>query len=139
MTVYGLIGSNAQDEPLEAYDDIPAGWVLMTNGRRPEDGVKYYASEDGKWIVGSSPLELKSLIDAAENQKSVLLSHASDMIGAISDEIEGQEDSEEDVPIKLRTDLTAWKQYRVKVKNIDVSIEPDIEWPVSPAVVLAEA
>ncbi|HHL2712608.1 TPA: tail fiber assembly protein [Yersinia enterocolitica] len=139
MTVYGLIGSNAQDEPLEAYDDIPAGWVLMTNGRRPEDGVKYYASEDGKWIVGSSPLELKSLIDAAENQKSVLLSHASDMIGAISDEIEGLEGSEEDVPDKLRSDLKAWKRYRVAVKNIDVSLAPNIEWPVSPDAALTEA
>ncbi|WP_186366620.1 tail fiber assembly protein, partial [Yersinia thracica] len=37
------------------------------------------------------------------------------------------------------TDLKAWKQYRVKVKNINVSLAPDIEWPVSPDTVLSEA
>ncbi len=60
------------------------------------------------------------------------MSHASDMIGAISDEIEGLEDGGDDVPDKLRADLKAWKQYRVKVKNIDVSLAPNIEWTPSP-------
>ncbi|WET17164.1 tail fiber assembly protein [Yersinia intermedia] len=68
-----------------------------------------------------------------------MLSQASDMIGALSDEIEGLEDSNSDVLDKLRADLKAWKQYRVKVKNIDVSLTPDIEWPVSPDAVLTEA
>ncbi|EKN3981322.1 tail fiber assembly protein, partial [Yersinia enterocolitica] len=36
------------------------------------------------------------------------------------------------VPDKLRADLKAWKQYRVKVKNADVSLAPDIEWPNQP-------
>ncbi|HHH1307686.1 TPA: tail fiber assembly protein [Yersinia enterocolitica] len=36
------------------------------------------------------------------------------------------------MPDKLRTDLKVWKQYRVKVKNINVSLAPDIEWPVAP-------
>ncbi|MDA5495851.1 tail fiber assembly protein [Yersinia intermedia] len=36
------------------------------------------------------------------------------------------------MPDKLRADLKAWKQYRVKVKNIDVSLTPDIEWPAAP-------
>ncbi|MGM7769526.1 tail fiber assembly protein [Yersinia enterocolitica] len=54
------------------------------------------------------------------------------MIGAIADEIEGLVDSEEDVPDKLRSDLKAWKQYRVAVKNVDVSLAPDIEWSVAP-------
>ncbi|CNC24297.1 putative phage tail fiber assembly protein [Yersinia frederiksenii] len=54
------------------------------------------------------------------------------MIGALSDEIETFEDNDDDVPEKLRTDLKAWKQYRVAVKNIDVSFAPDIEWPPQP-------
>lgn len=132
MIVYGLIGSNAQDEPLENYEDIPYGWVLMVNGRRPEDGRKYYASENGEWLLGHSPSEIKQITALMEAEKSVFLSHASDMIGALSDEIEGLEDNDDVVPDKLRTDLKAWKQYRVKVKNIDVSLAPDIEWPVKP-------
>ncbi|HDL7232925.1 TPA: tail fiber assembly protein, partial [Yersinia enterocolitica] len=57
---------------------------------------------------------------------------ASDIIAAITDEIEGLVDSEKDVPDKLRADLKAWKQYRVVVKNVDVSLAPDIEWPNQP-------
>ncbi|HDL6906120.1 tail fiber assembly protein [Yersinia mollaretii] len=138
MFVYGLIGSNAQDEPLEAYQTVPEGWVLMLNGRRPEDGIKYYAGENGEWLAGSAPHVLQQMINEATQKQISILSHASDMIGALSDEIEGLEDSDDAVPDKLRTDLKAWKQYRVKVKNIDVSLVPDIEWPVSPDAVLTE-
>ncbi|WP_309598755.1 tail fiber assembly protein [Yersinia aleksiciae] len=28
--------------------------------------------------------------------------------------------------------MKAWKQYRVRVKNIDTSLAPDIEWPIAP-------
>ncbi|CAD91787.1 tail fiber assembly protein [Yersinia phage PY54] len=132
MFVYGLIGSNAQDEPLEAYLNIPAGWVFMINGRRPEDGINYYAGENGEWLVGPAPQVVQEMIIEATQKQIAALSYASDIIGAIADEIEGLEDSEEDVPDKLRTDLKAWKQYRVKVKNIDVSNAPNIEWPVPP-------
>ncbi|EPT3147319.1 tail fiber assembly protein, partial [Yersinia enterocolitica] len=74
----------------------------------------------------------ESLIASTNFEKASLMSHASDMIGAIADEIEGLEDSEENVPVNLRSDLKAWKQYRVKVKNIDASLTPDIEWPTVP-------
>ncbi|CNG64345.1 putative phage tail fiber assembly protein [Yersinia enterocolitica] len=132
MFVYGLIGSNAQDEPLEAYQTVPEGWVLMLKGRRPEDGIKYYAGENGEWLVGSAPHVLQQMITEATQKQISILSHASDMIGAIADEIEGLVDSEEDVPDKLRSDLKAWKQYRVAVKNADVSLAPDIGWPTEP-------
>ncbi|WP_145558939.1 tail fiber assembly protein [Yersinia mollaretii] len=92
----------------------------------------------GKWVEtsGPSPEDIKSarelLIVAATSEKTALMSHASDMIGTITDEIEGLEDSDDIVPDKLRTDLKAWKQYRVKVKNVDVSLAPDITWPTTP-------
>ena len=92
----------------------------------------------GHWVEISGPsLEdienvRESLIAIANAERSSLMSQASDMIGALSDEIEGLEDSNSDVPDKLRADLKAWKQYRVKVKNIDVSLTPDIEWPAAP-------
>ncbi|MHA3491380.1 tail fiber assembly protein [Yersinia enterocolitica] len=139
MFVYGLIGSNAQDEPLEAYQTVPEGWVFMINGRRPEDGIKYYAGENGEWLAGSAPHVLQQMIIEATQKQISILSHASDMIGALSDEIEGLEDSDDAVPDKLRTDLKAWKQYRVKVKNIDVSLASNIEWPVTPTKTIEES
>ncbi|EKN4017429.1 tail fiber assembly protein, partial [Yersinia enterocolitica] len=92
----------------------------------------YYASENGEWLIGPAPqIVQQMLVEATQKQKD-MLSHASDMIGAITDEIEGLVDSEEDVPDKLRSDLKAWKQYRVAVKNADVSLAPDIGWPTAP-------
>lgn len=92
----------------------------------------------GKWVETSGPSAediesvKESLIAAANTEKTYLMSHASDMIAAISDEIEILEDSDNAVPNKLRSDLKAWKQYRIALKNIDVSAAPDIEWPVAP-------
>lgn len=92
----------------------------------------------GNWVETSGPSaeDIESIKQArfsiASAEKVALMSYATDMIGALSDEIEGIEDNDDDVPEKLRTDLKAWKQYRVAVKNIDVSFAPDIEWPASP-------
>lgn len=100
---------------------------------------------EGEWVEmgGPSPEDIEnlkeSLIASANVEKASLMSQASNMIDAIADEIEALEGSEEDVPDKLRSDLKAWKQYRVKVKNIDVSIDTNIELPLSPDAVLTEA
>lgn len=130
MTVYGLIGSSAQDEPLEPYSIIATGWVLMKYGRRPEDGRPYYASDDGEWLLSPSPEEIEQIITSAEAEKSYFLTRASNMIGAISDEIAELVENGSDVPEYLGSALKAWKQYRVAVKNIDVSLAPNIEWPL---------
>lgn len=96
----------------------------------------------GEWAEtgGPSTEDIESIkqeqVVIASAEKVALMSYATDMIGALSDEIE---DNDVDVPEKLCTDLKAWKQYRVAVKNIDVSFAPDIEWPVSPEAALAEA
>ncbi|EPB7297278.1 TPA: tail fiber assembly protein [Yersinia enterocolitica] len=126
---YGIIGDSQEwTIPEELFSDT-TGWTLM-NGPRPEP--TYYASENGEWLIGPAPqIVQQMLVEATQKQKD-MLSHASDMIGAITDEIEGLEEAEEDVPDKLRADLKAWKQYRVKVKNIDASLTPDIEWPTVP-------
>ncbi|EKN6254893.1 tail fiber assembly protein, partial [Yersinia enterocolitica] len=92
-----------------------------------------------EWLPGPAPRVLQQMIIEATQKQTAILSHASDMIGAIADEIEELVDSEKDVSDKLRADLKAWKQYRVVVKNVDVSLAPNIEWPVSPDAVLTEA
>ncbi|WP_145507262.1 tail fiber assembly protein [Yersinia alsatica] len=99
----------------------------------------------GTWVeTGGPPVEdienaKQAQIAIVSVKKMTLMSYASDMIGALSDEIEGLEDNNDNVPEKLRTDLKAWKQYRIAVKNIDVSLAPNIEWPVSPEAALTEA
>ncbi|WP_174634440.1 tail fiber assembly protein [Yersinia thracica] len=106
----------------------------QNGSRNPETGEW----TGGKWVETSGPSAediesvKESLIAAANTEKTYLMSHASDMIAAISDEIEILEDSDNAVPNKLRSDLKAWKQYRIALKNIDVSAAPDIEWTVAP-------
>lgn len=126
---YGIIGDSQEwTIPEELFSDT-TGWTLM-NGPRPDP--TYYAGDNGEWLIGPAPqIVQQMLVEATQRQKD-MLSHASDMIGAITDEIEGLEEAEEDVPDKLRADLKAWKQYRVVVKNVDVSLAPDIEWPNQP-------
>ncbi|CNI32141.1 tail fiber assembly protein [Yersinia mollaretii] len=126
--------------------DLPDNWTadLVGNGYYKAQYQGAAKNEEtgewtvGKWVEtsGPSPEDIEkvkeSLIAAANAEKTTLMSHASVMIGALSDEIEGLEDNDDVVPDKLRTDLKAWKQYRVKVKNVDVSLAPDIEWPTAP-------
>lgn len=127
-------------------DELPDDWTedLVGDGyykaqyqngsRDPETGEW----TGGTWVETGGPSAedienaRESLIAAANLEKSSLMSNASNVIDAIIDEIEGLEDSDDVVPDKLRTDLKVWKQYRVKVKNIDVSLAPDIDWPVAP-------
>ncbi|HEB9655251.1 TPA: tail fiber assembly protein [Yersinia enterocolitica] len=53
--------------------------------------------------------------------------------------LRGLEDGGDDAPDGLRADLKAWKQYRVKVKNIDASLAPGIEWTVTPTNAIKES
>ncbi|EOB3112381.1 tail fiber assembly protein, partial [Yersinia enterocolitica] len=127
MVIYAIPGESTENISYIEPFVLPDSYVIMS-GPRPDP--TYYASENGEWLIGPAPqIVQQMLVEATQKQKD-MLSHASDMIGAITDEIEGLEDAEEDVPDKLRADLKAWKQYRVVVKNVDVSLAPDIEWPV---------
>ncbi|HDL7972937.1 tail fiber assembly protein [Yersinia enterocolitica] len=129
MVIYAIPGESTENISYIEPFVLPDSYVIMS-GPRPDP--TYYASENGEWLIGPAPqIVQQMLVEATQKQKD-MLSHASDMIGAITDEIEGLEDAEEDVPDKLRADLKAWKQYRVVVKNVDVSLAPDIEWPVAP-------
>ncbi|EEP95937.1 Tail fiber assembly protein [Yersinia aldovae ATCC 35236] len=86
------------------------------NGHRPDP--TYYAGENGEWLAGPSPQVLQQMVIEARENQTTILSQASDMIGALLDKVEGLEDGGDDVPDKLRADLKAWKQYRVKVKTL---------------------
>lgn len=126
--------------------DLPLNWTKALVGDGYYKAQYQNASRNsetgewsgGKWVETGGPTaaDIEHArafhIAAANTEKSTLMSHASNMIDALSDEIEGLEEGGDVVPDKLRTDLKVWKQYRVKVKNIDVSKVPDIEWPTAP-------
>ncbi|HDM8092974.1 TPA: tail fiber assembly protein [Yersinia enterocolitica] len=127
MKTYSELGTNVEYISYSDTFQLPENCIVM-NGPRPDP--TYYADENGEWLPGPAPQVVKQMIIEATQKQMAILSHASDMIGAIADEIEGLVDSGEDVPVKLRADWKAWKQYRVAVKNVDVSFAPNIEWPL---------
>lgn len=107
--------------------DLPSNWTadLVGNGyyaAQYQSGIRNKETGEwtrGKWTETGGPstedieFARQKFIVVANYEKSSLMSHASDMIGALSDEIEALEDNNDDIPEKLRTDLKAWKQYRV--------------------------
>ncbi|MFQ6258340.1 tail fiber assembly protein [Yersinia enterocolitica] len=127
MVIYAIPGESTESISYIEPFALPDSYVIMS-GPRPDP--TYYANENGEWLPGPAPRVLQQMIIEATQKQTAILSHASDMIGAIADEIEGLVDSEKDVPDKLRADLKAWKQYRVAVKNVEVSLAPNIEWPL---------
>ncbi|CQH06928.1 TPA: tail fiber assembly protein [Yersinia enterocolitica] len=129
MRTYSELGTNVEYISYSDTFQLPEKCIVM-NGPRPDP--TYYADENGEWLPGPAPRVLQQMIIEVTQKQTVILSHASDMIGAIADEIEELVDSEKDVSDKLRADLKAWKQYRVAVKNVDVSLAPNIEWPTAP-------
>lgn len=126
--------------------DLPSNWTkdLVGDGyykAQYQNAAKNLETGEwygGKWVETGGPTaadieHAKAFhIAAANTEKSTIMSHASNMIDALSDEIEALEEGGDDVPVQLRSDLKIWKQYRVKVKSINVSLSPDIEWPVVP-------
>ncbi|CQR04064.1 putative phage tail fiber assembly protein [Yersinia mollaretii] len=129
MIIYARPGESTENISYIEPFVLPEGYILMS-GSRPD--LTYYAGESGEWLAGPSPHVLQQMIAEAREKQTAILSHASDIISTLIDEIEGLEENGDIVPDKLRTDLKAWKQYRVKVKNVDVSLAPDIEWPIAP-------
>ncbi|CNH63438.1 tail assembly chaperone gp38 [Yersinia intermedia] len=120
--VLGFIGTNGMWLPLELPNPIPDGWVVMVDGERPND--KCYANSAGKWVMGLSPDQKEEAIKSAEQTKTILISVASNKISTLKDRIEAGQDR--DAELKL------WKAYRIALDDIDTSLAPDIEWPVSP-------
>ncbi|CNK70442.1 putative phage tail fiber assembly protein [Yersinia mollaretii] len=129
MVIYARPGESTENISYIEPFELPEEFIIMA-GSRPTP--THYADDNGEWLAGPAPQVVQQMIIEAREKQTALLSHASDIISTLIDEIEGLEDNDDVVPDKLRTDLKAWKQYRVKVKNVDVSLVPDIEWPTAP-------
>lgn len=124
--------------PLNWTKDLVGDGYYKAQYQSAQQDIETGEWSGGKWVETGGP-SIEDIeharafhIAVANTEKSTLMSHASNMIDALSDEIEGLEEGGDDVPDKLCSDLKAWKQYRVKVKNINVSLSPNIEWPVVP-------
>jgi sucrose-6-phosphate hydrolase SacC (GH32 family) len=102
--------------------------VAEIKGKLP-DGFSISRGEwvfDGKKVI-SRTLTKEELIEQAQQQKAKLLSEAASVIAPLQDAA--------DIGIATNEELQqlkAWKTYRVMLNRVDVSMAPDIEWPVKP-------
>ncbi|QBH95782.1 tail fiber assembly protein [Limnobaculum zhutongyuii] len=125
-------------DPIGFYDsvlntDIPNNAVEVSVEKHAElingqaDG-KIISIENGQPVLIDRPAPSKDeLIAEANLKKTTLLSTATLIINPLSDAIELDIASTEEVAT-----LKAWKVYRVLLTRIDTSTAPDIEWPIQP-------
>ncbi|WP_407907423.1 tail fiber assembly protein [Escherichia coli] len=109
----------------------PAGFSVV---EVPDITANRLADDCGKWMFKDGKV-IKRIYTAdeqqqqAESQKTELLSAATVAIAPLQDAVdEGMATAEETAA------LSEWKKYRVKVRRVDTSTAPDIEWPTPPAV-----
>ncbi|EUD10919.1 MULTISPECIES: tail fiber assembly protein [Providencia] len=69
----------------------------------------------------------EQLITEAEQQKQSLLAEANSAIAPLQDAVDLEMATDEE-----KTQLTAWKTYRVLLNRVDTSLAPDIDWPEKP-------
>lgn len=105
---------------------------------KPEAG-DWYAGENGEWMYGEAPEEIKDRVMAAKSQKMRLLTEANAMINMIEQEaIETPElyvkqvyNPYTDEIDNVNEELEKWHNYRKELIRVDVEAK-EIKWPELP-------
>ncbi|EYU15783.1 tail fiber assembly protein [Photorhabdus aegyptia] len=111
------------NDPLPVTDDIfnefsgipPIGKILSSG----ENGLPCW--ED------IPPPTKEELIFIAESQKTQFISLANEKITPLSDAVELDIATDEEMLL-----LKEWKKYRVMLNRVDTSNAPEIDWPIKP-------
>lgn len=114
--------------------DIPTDAVEIS--KETYDGLFESQAEGG--VIGSDekgypiilpPVKLtqEQQVAIAESKKQAILDLATQKIAPLQDAVDLDMATDDE-----KTQLTAWKKYRVLVNRVDTSTAPDITWPISP-------
>ncbi|NIG10700.1 tail fiber assembly protein [Enterobacter sp. Cy-1797] len=90
-----------------------------------QNGGKVIESDDDGYPILVSP-EVNHIAQA-ENQRAQLLATADDVTADWRVELMLGDISDED-----KAKLSVWMEYKRKVKEVDTSLAPDIDWPEPP-------
>ncbi|MXP53439.1 tail fiber assembly protein [Pantoea sp. Seng] len=116
-------GSSIPDDAVEITDEA---WLDLL--KQQSEGKIIASGENGIPVANDAPpLTSAQLIEIAEGQKASLMAQATVAIAPLQDAVDLDEATDSE-----KTQLTAWKKYRVLLNRIDTSIAPDITWPASP-------
>lgn len=119
----------------EAYD-TQTGYShpVITLGPLPEGFTSLAPTSqfdrwDGSRWVKDEEAEKRHRLEEAEQKKRYLLNEASTKIQILQDSIELGLATE-----TTEAELLAWRKYRVRLSQLDISTVPEIDWPASPLV-----
>ncbi len=99
-------------------------------GLNPDGKIPFYNKSTKKMIWIDAPAiehTQEQLITLTNQKKSSLMSEANKTIAPLQDAVDLAIATEEET-----TQLIAWKNYRVLLNRVDISLAPDIDWPLAP-------
>ena len=116
-------GSSIPEDAVEITDEV---WVELL--KQQSEGKVIAAGENGFPVANDAPpLTSAQLIEIAEGQKASLMAQATVAIAPLQDAVDLDEATDDE-----KSQLTAWKKYRVLLNRVDTSTAPSIEWPIAP-------
>lgn len=114
-----------QNTFVRVYSD--AG-VLTISEYRP---TPYHTWDDqnNKWVISDEGLKSQKVdqVQFAAQMKAQLMAGATKQIDPLQDAVDLDMATDEE-----KTQLTAWRKYRVLLNRVDASTAPDITWPSIP-------
>lgn len=112
--------------PIDAEPVSDKWYEYLIDGQ--SKGKIISTNEYGKPVL-SDPVSPSSeeLIQEAEARKAALMQAASVVMAPLLDALELDKATESEIAL-----LKAWREYRVTLNRLDLSIAPNIEWPEPP-------
>lgn len=96
------------------------------SGTPPDSKVRGAVNGMPAWVDLPPPTK-ENMVNMASDEKQRRMLEATAFIDPLSDAVDlDMSTPEEEVSLK------AWRKYRVLLNRVDVSLAPDIEWPVKP-------
>ena len=106
--------------PADAVEITDEAWLDLL--KKPSEGKIIAADQNGMPEANDSPpLTTAQLIDIADNKKTALMAEATVAMAPLQDAVDLDEATEEE-----RSQLIAWKKYRVFLNRVDTSISPNV-------------
>ncbi|MGF6474899.1 hypothetical protein ABIE06_001719 [Pantoea dispersa] len=131
MAAYAIIDQNGNVINTAEWDGendwvAPEGTTLIALG---DSGAGIgWTYKDGLFTSPPAPVITKAeLVAQAQQVKLAMMDDSSQKISVLQDAVELEMATDDE-----KTQLAAWKKYRVLLNRVDTATAPDISWPTEP-------
>ncbi|AXC72717.1 tail fiber assembly protein [Salmonella enterica] len=110
-----------KDNMVYAYeDDVDPTYI--------KPGLTAISEEEALKLAANPPRKREQLINISVAEKTGLYANATLEIAWRQDSVDLNKATDD-----IKTQLTAWKKYRLQLHNVDTGTAPDIKWPLLPS------